>query len=125
MKRYWPCIVALSLGIALGWFSSGERSRRDVASAINQMLEAIESAESANAARSVRVIQLLDAGEKQAAVKLLCTPIASVYRDYSGRGLPDERKNRLRVLIDELASSNQVVAAEISNNPATVESQSK
>ena len=72
----------------------------------------IESSDGEKAARAVRAIEAIDSGDSQGAVQLLSHPIANYYLLYSGVGTNDRRK-RVITMIEQLARTNQIVAARI------------
>jgi hypothetical protein len=75
-------------------------------------LAGIESSEGEQAARAVRAIQAINSGDAKGAVQLLSHPIAYYYLLYSDLDTNDRRK-RMITMIEQLARTNQVVAARI------------
>ena len=112
MKRVIAAIASLALGVALGWYIEHHRAQREKAEIVQQMVEGMESSDGDGAARAVRAIQLIQSGETQQAVQLLSSPIASYYSEYRAVGAND-RRSKLRSLVEELARTNQVVAARL------------
>lgn len=87
------------------------------------MMEATESSDGYHAAEATRVVELIESGDRTNAVRMLATPIADYYWWYGGYTNTD-RERKLRAMIDELASTNQMVAAHIAEeNPALKQSQ--
>jgi hypothetical protein len=76
------------------------------------MVEAGESSDGAEAARAARAIQFIDAGQHEEAVRLLSGPVAHYYSVYGALNT-NERRSKVRSLIEELAKTNQVVAGRI------------
>jgi hypothetical protein len=76
-------------------------------------VEGTEISEALQATVGARAIELIGAGDTQQAVQLLSGPIARYYALYSAAGRNDERSTKLRALIEQLARTNQVVAARI------------
>jgi hypothetical protein len=77
------------------------------------MVEGIESSDCEHAARAARAIELIGSGDVQQAVKLLSHPVANYYTLYREESMHNERSAKLRGVIEELARTNQVVAAQI------------
>jgi hypothetical protein len=65
------------------------------------------------AAMSARTISMIDSGQDQQAVQMLSFPIAHYYYIYASSTFTNEQRLRLRALIDGLASTNRMVAAQI------------
>ena len=88
------------------------------------MVESIESHNALMAAMSARTISLIDSGQDQKAVQMLSFPIASYYYVYASSEFTNPQRLKLRAMIDDLAKSNQIVAAtiaeEISNKPVGI-----
>ena len=76
------------------------------------MVDGSESSDGEHAARAIRAIQLIQSGETQQAVQLLSGPIANYYSEYGASGVND-RRSKLRSLVEELAKTNQLVAARL------------
>jgi len=64
---------------------------------------------------SANTIRLIDSGQDQKAVQMLSFPIASYYYVYASSRFTNEQRLKLRAMIDGLASTNHVVAAQIAN----------
>ena len=73
-------------------------------------LKSLESQERVESARDVRVIDLIGSGNAQQAIQLLSTPVAHYYSLYADQSKNAER-SKVLAMIEELASTNQVVAA--------------
>lgn len=122
MKIAIASAVALTLGLVLGWHYERHRAEREKTEIVQQMVEGLKSSDGEHAARAVRAIEFIESGEPQQAVRLLSGPIASYYTIYGVDGAT-ERQSKLRSLIEELARTNQVVAARIAE--LTTDSQVK
>ena len=103
-------VVSLILGLGLGWYFEHHRAERDRTEIVQQMVGGGESADGEQAARDVRAIQFIECGRQQEAVRLLSVPIAYYYSAY-GELSVDERRSRVRSLIEGLVKTNQAVAA--------------
>ena len=69
-------------------------------------------ADAEHAARAVRAVQFIELGDTQRAVQLLSGPIAHYYSLYGDDHRNDQR-SKVRALIEQIARTNQVVAARI------------
>ena len=112
MKTVIGSVVALILGLGLGFYFKDHRSDREKTETVRLMVESVESSAGADAARAVRAIQFIESDQRQEAVQLLSGPIADYYMVY-GELSANERRSQLRSMIEELAKTNQVVAARI------------
>jgi hypothetical protein len=113
MKTLIASAISLVLGLAIGWYVEHSRAKREKAEIIEQMMEGIASSDRELAARAVRAIQSIESGEGQQAVQLLSTPIARYYLAYTNADRIDERSTKVLTLIEQLAKTNQIVAARI------------
>jgi hypothetical protein len=109
MKSLIAC-SSLLVGLAIG-FDVGYRyyERHITNQAIRQMIEYMESADGAHAAEAGHVIGLIESGDKSNAVRILSRPIANYYQWYALHADTD-RERKLRAFIEQLASTNRVVA---------------
>jgi hypothetical protein len=80
---------------------------------MQQMVEQMEGSDALMASMGARTISLIDSGQGQQAVQMLSFPIASYYYVYASSEFTNEQRLKLRALIDGLASTNQIVAAQI------------
>jgi hypothetical protein len=114
MKICITSIVAVLVGLVIG-FCIGNRSyHKHIADeALQQMVEQMESSDALMASMSARTISLIDSGQEQQAVQMLSFPIASYYYIYASSEFTNAQRLKLRALIDGLATTNQIVAAQI------------
>jgi hypothetical protein len=112
MRTVFASTVCLIIGLGLGWYFERHRAEREKTEIVQLMVEASESSDGADAARSARAIQFINSGQPKEAVQLLSGPVAHYYSVY-GALSANERRSKVRSLIDELARTNQVVAARI------------
>jgi alpha-glucosidase (family GH31 glycosyl hydrolase) len=61
----------------------------------------------------VKAIPVVESGDTQKAVYLLALPIGGWYRVYANKAGTNEERLTLRAKIEQLASTNSVVAGEI------------
>ena len=111
-------VAALTLGFFVGRFHAGSYvqhrdAEHEVTEAVELAVPGTETSAALQATLGVRAIEFIDSGDTQQAVQLLSGPIALYYTLYAP-GRNDERSAKLRGLIEELARTNHVVAARIS-----------
>jgi len=114
MKTSVVSLVSLLVGLAVGWhlgYHNCDRHYTNVA--MRQMVEQIESSDALMANMSVHTIGLIASGQDQNAVRMLSFPIAHYYYIYASSTFTNEQRLKLRELIDGLARTNQIVAAQI------------
>jgi hypothetical protein len=106
--------VSLLIGLVTGCYV-GYRycEKRATNEAIQQMVEGAESSDALMAVTSARAIGFIDSGETQKAVEMLSRPIAHYYSIYATSPFTNERRLRLRAMTEELAKTNQTLAAQI------------
>jgi hypothetical protein len=113
MKTVIASVVSLVLGLGLGWYIEHHRSQREKTEIVQQTVEGGEAADRERALRAVRTIQSIESGDRQKAVQLLSTPIAHYYTLYTEPGTKEEKRSETRAVIEQLAKTNQIVAARI------------
>ncbi|HKW29121.1 MAG TPA: hypothetical protein VJT54_07290 [Verrucomicrobiae bacterium] len=123
MKTFVTSIILLLVGLAAGFYIGYRYCDRHTSNlAMQAMVESLESHNALMASMSARTISLIDSGQDQQAVQMLSFPIASYYYVYASSRFTNEQRLKLRALIDGLASTNQIVAAQIaremSNKPS-------
>jgi hypothetical protein len=114
MKTFIASIISVLVGLAIGWhFGYRYWDWHYTNVATQQMVESLESHDALLATMSARTISLIDSGQDQQAVQMLSFPIASYYYVYASSTFTNEQRLKLRAFIDGLASTNQIVAAQI------------
>ena len=113
MKAFPAAAVSLILGLGLGWYFEHYRAEREKTEIVQQMVEGGESADRLLAVMAARAIQMVESSQSQQAVQMLATPVAHYYTVYTGVGTKEERRGETRALIEQLAETNQIVAARI------------
>jgi hypothetical protein len=115
MKPIFASAVSLLVGLAVGGYAGYHyQDRRSTSEAVNLMLEGSESSETVQAARATRAIELIESGETQKAVQILSKPIAYYYSLYADHA-DTEGRRRTCAMIEELVSTNKIVAVEVTN----------
>jgi hypothetical protein len=114
MKAFIASVFSLLVGLAVGCYIGYRYCDRHTSNvAMQQMVESLESSDALLATMSARTISLIDSGQDQKAVQMLSFPIASYYYIYASSTFTNEQRLKLRAMIDTLASTNQIVAAQI------------
>lgn len=108
--------VALAAGLIAGWYWGHQQARSAAPELVEQMLRLTESYDAATAVRNVRVIELIDAGETQQAIAMLCPPIAHYYYVYEIAGPAAEQRAKVRGAIATLVATNKIVAERLTNH---------
>jgi hypothetical protein len=110
-------LVSLLVGIGVGWFVASRpnakltRHTRDLEMTFDSIENVQEICMGGMASLSVNAIQCIDSGKTQEAVQWLSFPIANYYRDYGSRAGTNTQRFKLVARIEELARTNQTVAA--------------
>ena len=114
MKTCLASVIFLLIGLAIGFYIGYRDYHKHIADeAVQQLVESTESSDALLANFSVQTIGLIESGQEQKAVQMLSFPIAHYYYIYASSQFTNEQRLRLRAVIDKLASTNQVVAAQI------------
>jgi hypothetical protein len=114
MKTFVTSVVFLLVGFVIGFYVRYRYCEwHQTSEAMQAMVESLESHDALLAAMSARTISLIDSGHDQQAVQMLSFPIASYYYVYASSKFTNAQRLKLRAMIDDLAKSNQVVAAQI------------
>ena len=112
MKTIVTSLVSLLVGIALGWYVGYMRPNTKANREAMKHFAIIDADDSMAAAIAVRAIPLIQTGEGQKAVEELKRPIGMFYRFHKPRVSSEEQSNLL-ARIEQLATTNQVIATEI------------
>jgi hypothetical protein len=113
MKTLFTSVVSLLVGVAIGCYAERRHGEHDKTQIVQQMVEGGESSDRAGALRAVRAIESIQSGDTSRAVQILSAPVADYYTLYTEAGSKQERRAETRALIEQLARTNQVVAARI------------
>jgi hypothetical protein len=117
-------LAATSIGFFIGRFQAGGRpepghakpelSEAELSEAFALMEGREESLSGVETARDVRAIEFIESGETKRAVQLLSHPIAHHYYSYAIHASTD-RGRKLRALVEQLVSTNKILADEMTN----------
>jgi hypothetical protein len=113
MKIIIAVMAGLVIGSGVGWFAGYTRPAAQANRDVGQLLTLMEWDDSKAAHFAVKAIPVVEAGDTQKAVRLLALPIGGWYRVYASKAGTNEERLTLRAKIEQLASTNSVVAAEI------------
>jgi len=114
MKALIASGVSLLVGLLLGGYIGYRYYDRHITNeAVEQMLGGVESSESLEAARGIRAIELIQSGDSQQAIQMFSIPIADFYSWHVNLTHNNEQTKDLLTRIEQLARTNQIVAAQI------------
>ena len=113
MKTIIGLVIGLLIGSVFGWYLGYTRPIAKANREARQALHNTEVDDCMAAIIAVRTIPLVEAGETNKAIQWLVKPIGSYYRVYATRAGTNEERLRLRTMIEQLASTNQMVNTEI------------
>jgi len=123
MKTLITSAASLLVGSVVGC-TIGYRycERHELKEDVELMTQAINSYQRLDAHSAIVAIDLIESGENQKAVRFLCRPIADYYYMYTSDGWPkDERSIKLRAMIEQVVSTNKIVADEMTNRMVNYE----
>jgi hypothetical protein len=113
MKIIIISLFSLLVGAGFGWYFGYTmpiaKANRDA----RQEMLSIQADDSMAAIIAIRAVPLIESGDTQKAVQWLSKPIGSYYRVYALHAGTNEERLNLRGQIEEMASTNSVIAAEI------------
>ena len=117
MKACVASIIFLLIGLATGFYIGYRDFHKHIADeAVQQLVESGESSDALLATFSVKTIGLIESGQNQKAVQMLSFPLAHYYYTYSSSQFTNKQRLKLRAMIEELASTNQMVAAQMAQD---------
>jgi hypothetical protein len=106
-------LASLLIGAAVALYVQQRHFEREKAGIVRQVVEDDESADRKRALMALRAIEVIQSGDTQLAMRLLSTPVAHYYTVYEAPGGDKEKRAETRTLIEQLAKTNQIVAARI------------
>lgn len=113
MKILATLTVGLVVGLAIGWYVGHTRPMNAANRDARRYLTTMEVDDSTAALFALRAIPIVESGDIKKAVTWLAKPIGSYYRVYASKAGTNEDRLALRAKIEQLASTNAAVAAEI------------
>jgi hypothetical protein len=116
-------LVGLIIGCCIGYRYYDRHVMKDT---VELMSQAMRSSERLDAHSAIVAIGLVESGQTQKTIRFLCRPIADYYYLYTSDGWPkDVRSVQLRTMIQQLVSTNKIVAEEMTNRLANYGIQEK
>jgi hypothetical protein len=113
MKSIIILLVGLLVGVGVGWYVGYTRPIAKANRDAHQELLAMTADDTMAAIIAMRAIPLVESGDTQKAVQWLSKPIGTYYRVYGLHAGTNDERLTLRAKIEQLASTNSVVDAEI------------
>jgi len=116
MKTIIISLVALLVGVGIGWYVGCTASNAETEKEVGSVSEAQESAAAMAAALAADTVRFIDSGDTRKALQCLSTPIAHYWTEYAIYAGTNSERLKVRSYIEQWASTNQIVAARISND---------
>ena len=116
MKTIIISLVALLVGVGIGWYVGYTIPNAQTEKEVGSVLEAQESGDAVTATFAADSIRYIDSGDTQKAIRCLSIPIAHYWTEYAIDAGTNSQRLKVRSYIEQWASTNQIVAAEISND---------
>jgi len=113
MKIFATLTVGVAIGVAIGWYVGHTRPMNAANRDARRYLTTMEVDDSTAAIFALRAIPIVESGDTKKAVTWLAKPIGSYYRVYASRAGTNEDRLTLCAKIEQLATTNAAVAAEI------------
>jgi hypothetical protein len=113
MKIIIIALISLLVGVGVGWYFGYTRPTAKTDRYVRQQMQEIEDDNAIAAIFAVNTIPLIESGQTQNAVRMLSFPIARYYSIYTTKFYTNDVRLKLRAKIEQLASTNQIVAAQI------------
>lgn len=110
MKKLIVFTACVTVGMAIGWYIGRSQAVHERAEVVEQLVQSLESSDAVEAARAISYISLIESGETQRTVQLLCTPIAHYYYVYGTNIGKSESRLKLTTMIEGLVRTNRIVA---------------
>jgi hypothetical protein len=116
MKIFTISLISLLVGIGVGWhfghtIPAAQVAKKSVLKTDDYWHNPLAPAEFSTAALATETIGYIDSGDTQRAIKHLSVSIAHYYAEFAYHPSTNEDLLKLRDRIDQLAQTNQVVAA--------------
>ena len=120
MKTIIISIVALLVGVGIGWYVGYMASNVRTDKEVGSVLDAQESGAAVTATYAADTVRFIDSGDTQKALQCLSIPIADYWTEYAIDAGTNSQRLKVRSYIEQWASTNPIVAAEISNDMVCV-----
>ena len=106
-------LVCLLVGSGIGYYLGYTRPTAKADRYVLEQMHQMEDDDAAAVVIAMEAIPAIEAGDAQKAVQYLSFTIASYYTTHAIHPHPDELRLKLRTEIEQLASTNQIIAARI------------
>ena len=116
MKTIIISLVALLVGVGIGWYVGYMASNVRTDKEVGSVLDAQESGAAVTATYAADTVRFIDSGDTQKAIRCLSIPIAHYWTEYAIDAGTNSQRLKVRSYIEQWASTNPIVAAEISND---------
>ena len=113
MKIIIASLVCLLVGLGIGYYFGYTRPTANTDRYVSEQMHQMEGDDAAAVVIAMDAIPAIEAGDAQKAVQYLSFTIASYYTTHAIQPHPDELRLKLRTEIEQLASTNQIIAARI------------
>jgi len=113
MKIIIASLVCLLVGLGIGYYFGYTRPTAKTDRYVWEQMHQMEGGDAAAVVIAMDAIPAIEAGDAQKAVQYLSFTIASYYTTHAIQPHPDELRLKLRTEIEQLASTNQIIAARI------------
>ena len=116
MKTIIVSLIALLVGVGIGWYVGYTASNVRTDKEVGSVLETQEAADALAATIAADTVRFIDSGDTQKALQCLSIPIANYWTGYAIYAGTNSQRLKVRSYIEQWASTNPIVAAEISND---------
>jgi hypothetical protein len=116
MKTIIISFIALLIGVGIGWYVGYTMPNAQTEKEVGSILEAQESGDAMAAVFAADTVRFIDSGDTQKALQCLSIPIADYWTEYAIDAGTNSERLKVRSYIEQWASTNQIVAAEISSD---------
>jgi hypothetical protein len=113
MKIIFLILASVAVGIGFGWRFGYTSANVQEANWVREALAGDESGHAVAAMFATEAVKCIDAGDIQQAVQSLSFPIASYYSVYAVHAGTNAERLKVRGYIEQFASTNPIVAAQI------------
>jgi hypothetical protein len=114
MKTIIISLICLLVGFGIGWQVKQRRDNHVPSEYVHTFFDATESQSCLDALIAIRAIGSIQSGDTQRAIQRLAHPIAEYYCVYPNEaGTNYERRRQTRAEIEQLVSTNKIVATEL------------
>ncbi|MGO9476353.1 MAG: hypothetical protein ACLP7I_00255 [Limisphaerales bacterium] len=111
MRFIIPYLVCFLVGVGIGWYVGHTLQIAEARRVVNQGMTKVEEVYDAAEARSaLRAVPIIQSADTKQAVDWFARPIAIYYHKFAGEACTNSERQILRDMIEQLASTNKIVA---------------